>query len=100
MIRNHREIGNLNMVGLERQIYNYIECKYKCCFTGGVSVEKHGTHYCLKLELDHKWVPLWICQDCNTDEEFYKFVCNQIDTRRLDRMEHFKIVLENGRTDK
>ena len=96
MIRNHQEKGNLEMIGLERRIYDYIECKYKCCFTGGVSVEKHNNHYCLKLELDSWQVPLWICSDSKSDNDFFCFAKTQIDKRELIRTEHYKVVLENG----
>lgn len=87
------------MENLEQKIKCIIETLYKCCYTRGLSVEKHGTLYVLKLFLhDPNFGALVIANQCNSDEDFLKYVEKELKDRKLTRSQQYKLIIYGNNT--
>lgn len=75
------------MVGLENKIKNLIECLYQCEYDKKLEVVKtKDGFYKLTLYLHEPYFGgLVIANQCETEEDFLKYVEKELITRRLDR---------------
>ena len=79
---------------LEKQILDIIKSKYQCEYTGGIKVTKLLTGYKLVLDLGNldKRV-IQISSDCDSEEDFIKFIEKELIERQLQRVQFFKGVV-------
>lgn len=85
---------------LEEKIKDFIECKYKCKFTGKVRVVYHQDEYCLWLTLNNWLVPLNICYQTNDPDIFLTYIQKELTKRHIDRVGFYKLVMEHGHEQK
>ena len=76
---------------LEKNILDIIEKYYKRKYTGGIKVTKLLSGYNLVLDLG---IPdkrnLQIAYDCDSEEDFLKFIKDEIISRQLCRVQYFR----------
>ena len=78
---------------MEKAIFDMIQRKYKCIYTGHVKVTKlglGGTGYKVVIDLDNPDKPLiQIAADLNA-EDFLKFVEQELVSRQLQKVKYFR----------
>lgn len=76
---------------LEKKILDSIEKYYKRKYTGGITVTKllSGYKVVLDLGIPDKRV-IQISYDCNSEEDFLKFIEKELISRRLIKVQFFK----------
>lgn len=82
------------MDGLEKQVKDIIECLYDCIYEGDLKVKKDGNFYVLTLYLQnqsHACGGVVLANQCETDEEFLKYVKCQLKKNRLDYSSHAQL---------
>lgn len=83
------------MTGLESKIFEFIEEKYKACFLGKVEVKISNGEYCLMLTLNNYMIPLVICYQTNSEDEFYNYITKELSTRDLVRVDRLKLIKDD-----
>lgn len=83
------------MTGLELKVFNFIEKKYKAEFLGKVEIKVNDDEYCLYLSLNNYMVPIIICAQSTSDDNFYNFITKEISLRDLVRVDYLKLVKTN-----
>lgn len=85
---------------LERKILESIEKYYKRKYTGGIMVTKLLSGYKLVLDLGNpdKRV-IQISYDCNSEEDFLKFIEKEIISRQLCKVQFFTGVVNYPEDD-
>lgn len=84
------------MTGLETKIFDFIEKQYKAKFLGEVKVIIDGDEYCLNLTLNNYMIPLVICSQSTSEDNFYEFITKEIASRNLVRVDYLKLVKINN----
>ena len=85
---------------LEEQILKIIEKRYSCKYTGGIKVTKLISGYKLVLYLgnpDREMIQ--ISADCKSEEDFLKFIEEEIRSRQLVKVQFFKGVIKYPEDD-
>lgn len=85
------------MTELETKIFEFIECRYKLKFLGKVEVIHETGDHCLRLTLNNYMIPMQICFQCETEDEFFEFITKELTKRNLSRVGYFKLKLEHGK---
>ena len=80
------------MTGLETIIKEFIEHEYCALLVYDVQVVCEDDYWCLRLFLDGGRIPLEMCYQTESEDEFLGFVCNEIINRELIRVDHFKLI--------
>lgn len=76
---------------LEKQILDIIEKRYKKKYIGGITVTKLLSGYKLVLDLGNPDKRLiQIASDCDSEEDFLKFIEQELISRRLVKVQFFK----------
>lgn len=79
---------------LEKEVLASMEAIYQCKYTKGLKVDVNGNYYMLKLYLHDPFVPsIVIGQECESDEEFLKYITQELKDRRLDRSQQYKLIV-------
>lgn len=79
---------------LEKQILDIIEKRYKRKYVGGITVTKLLSGYKLVLDLGNPDKQrIQIAADIESDEDFLKFIEQELISRQLERVEFFKGVV-------
>ena len=76
---------------LEKQILDIIEKRYKRKYVGGITVTKLVSGYKLVLNLgnpDKKVIQ--ISADCESEEDFLKFIEQELISRQLQKVQSFR----------
>lgn len=84
-----------NIKELEQKIFDYLECKYQAKFCGALFVHKKDKAYTLDLITSNYMAPISITFDCESDDEFFHKITEELGTRDLVRVKYFKLNL-NG----
>ena len=79
------------MTGLESKIFDFIETQYSVEFKGIVSVTISNGEYCLSLTLNNYMIPMVLCGQYDTDDEFYSFITKQIVERNLVKVDYLTL---------
>ena len=85
---------------LEKQILDIIEKRYKRKYVGGITVTKLVSGYKLVLNLgnpDQKVIQ--ISADCESEEDFLKFIEKELISRQLERVRFFKGIIKYPEDD-
>lgn len=79
---------------LEKNILDMIEKYYKRKYIGGIKVTKLLSGYKLVLDLGNsdKRV-IQIAYDCESEEDFLKFIQKELISRQLEKVEFFKGII-------
>lgn len=79
---------------LEQQILDIIENRYQRKYVGGIKVTKLLSGYKLVLDLGNpdKRV-IQISADCESEEDFIKFIEQELISRQLQRVQFFKGII-------
>jgi len=76
---------------LEKAILDIIEKRYKRKYIGGIKVKKLLSGYKLVLDLG---IPdkggIQISADCESEEDFLKFIEKELISRQLERVQYFR----------
>ena len=85
------------ITGLECRVTDYIEQTYKAKFLGEVHVDisPNGV-YTLELVLNNYMAPLVMSFECESDEQFFDKVTDQISKRDLIRVQFFNFKINEG----
>ena len=76
---------------LEKQILDIIEKRYKRKYVGGIKVTKLLSGYKLVLYMGNSDKPrIQICADVESEEDFLKFIEQELISRQLERVQFFK----------
>lgn len=79
---------------LEKTILDIIEKRYKRKYTGGIKVTKLISGYKLVLDLGNPDVGgIQISADINSEEDFLKYVEQELISRQLERVQFFRGVV-------
>ena len=80
---------------LEKEVLDIIEKRYKRKYVGGIKITKLLSGYKLILDLGNsdKKV-LQICIDCNSEEEFLKYIEKELISRQLHRVSFYKGIIK------
>ena len=80
---------------LEQNILDIIEKRYKRKYNGGIKVTKLLSGYKLALDLGNPDKgALTICSDCESEEDFLKFVEQELISRQLHRVEYYRGIVK------
>lgn len=86
---------------LEKAILNIIKDKYKKIYTGGIHVTKLLTGYKVVLDLGHPDIrPIQICVDCESEEDFLKYIEKELISRQLQKVQFFRGIVNYPEDDK
>ena len=86
---------------LEKQILDIIEKRYKRKYVGGITVTKLLSGYKLVLDLGNPDKErIQIAADIESDEDFLKFIEQELISRQLERVQFFKGVVNYPEDDK
>lgn len=85
---------------LEKQILDIIEKRYKRKYVGGITVTKLLSGYKLVLDLGNpdKRV-IQISADLNSEEDFLKFIEQELISRQLERVQFFRGIVNYPEED-
>ena len=86
---------------LEKSILDIIEKRYKRKYTGGLKVTKLLSGYKLVLDLgnpDKRVIQISI--DCESEEDFLKFIEQELISRQLERVQFFRGIINYPEDDK
>ena len=86
---------------LEKQILDIIEKRYKRKYVGGITVTKLLSGYKLILDLGNpdKRI-IQISADLESEEDFLKFIEQELISRQLERVQFFKGIVNYPEDDK
>lgn len=82
------------MNNLEKAILDIIENRYKRKYTGGIIVTRLISGYKLVLDLgnpDKRIIQISV--DCNSEEDFLKYIEQELISRQLERVQFFRGVV-------
>ena len=82
---------------LEQKIHDYITETYKAEYKGLLKVHKNNLGYSLILGIPSYMVQTSFAIDCETDDEFLKYVYEELRVRNYVRQEVYR-VLRNSET--
>ena len=86
---------------LEKNILDIIEKRYQRKYTGGIQVTKLISGYKLVLDLGNPDKErIQIAADIESDEDFLKFIEQELISRQLERVQFFKGVVNYPEDDK
>ena len=57
----------------------------------------NGYEYCLNLTINNQMIPMIICSQSQTDDDFYNFITKELSLRNLIRVDYLKLVKTNER---
>lgn len=86
---------------LEKYILDIIEKRYKRKYIGGIKVTKLISGYKLVLDLgnpDKKIIQISV--DCESEEDFLKFIEKELISRQLGRVQFFRGIVNYPEDDK
>lgn len=79
------------MKELENKIHDYIKNLYKRKFTGSLKVKKENGVYQLLIGIPVEDIPTSISLQTDSEEEFLKYVCDELKARNYLRTQYFTI---------
>lgn len=86
---------------LEKAILQIIEDKYKKSYIGGIHVSKLLTGYKVVFDLGNPDIrPIQICVECESEEDFLKYIEKELISRQLQRVQFFRGIVNYPEDDK